>query len=149
MTGSANQAKLLTVGVLMSLFADAAEGRLPPMNLERTWKVEHHPEAPEAGILLCPRCKGGSLNHAGVATYERKEDEPNVLLTVVENRRVLTQIAPSELSGNPSERRDAVVISFWCEDCGDNDEALLYMELAQHHGETLISWRYNAELYQD
>jgi hypothetical protein len=51
---------------------------------------------------------------------------------------------PNAESGNPSPRRDGIVISFFCEQCtnwGETGE-VIELTLAQHKGATEIGWRY-------
>lgn len=88
--------------------------------------------------VCCPRCGEGisSLHHRTVKVFNRdSEDEETgtyaeVRGTKVETRRNLP-------AGNPSRRRDGVVINFDCEQCGSNVGNLC---VAQHKGATFIYW---------
>ena len=94
----------------------------------------------EEEVLHCPRCHstgGGNLHHTGVIVYQRNEDEETTLVTVVApNGESCSERMPSDLSGNPSTRRDGVAIVFTCEQCGDG----LRLTIAQHKGDTLVNW---------
>ena len=92
--------------------------------------------------LLCPCCGSEYLHHAGISVYERNEDAPRTLVTVHEARTIRTAYPPSAQSGNPSSRRDAIAIRFWCEGCCNDDrEPALELTFAQHKGVTYIEWR--------
>lgn len=81
--------------------------------------------------LLCPRCEFKYLHHHQVDIYEREEDAALGLHVEVTNGQVVTD---TNLSGNPSSRRDGIIISLWCEGCN----AKLLLKIAQHKGVTLI-----------
>ena len=88
--------------------------------------------------LMCPRC-GGDYTHQGrVSVFDRREDAELVSVTVVEDGLSATHLRPSNGSGNPSARRHAVTIKFYCELCDDPFELVI----AQHKGVSLVSWRY-------
>jgi hypothetical protein len=93
----------------------------------------------ERGALLCPSCGGNYLHHAGVAVYDRSEDAKQTIKTMVASGLVASHLIPSGESDNPSDRRDGIVISFWCELCHANP---IELRFAQHRGATLASWRY-------
>lgn len=92
----------------------------------------------EASELGCPRCGAFLLHHIGVTSFDRREDAQQVVKTRIESGRVNVDPEASG-SGNPSTRRDGLVIDFWCEGCGD---APIELCIAQHKGSTEISWRY-------
>ena len=94
--------------------------------------------------LLCPRCGNSHLHHRGFAAYDRGEDSETVLKTSVEVGKTTVQLVAQAESGNPSPRRDGVVIQFWCEDCGGGDDgsSVIELTLAQHTGETEVAWRF-------
>jgi hypothetical protein len=89
-------------------------------------------------VLLCPACGSNFLHHAQVNVYERPdgEDRQSFKTTVsdgtIEHRKV------SEYSHiqNPSPRRDAITINFWCEICGKRS----VLNIIQHKGETMVRW---------
>ena len=94
--------------------------------------------------LLCPRCGNSYLHHRGVVAYDRSEDAETVLKTSVEVGKTTVQLVAQADSGNPSSRRDGLVIQFWCENCGGGDDGSSVIELtvAQHKGETEVAWRF-------
>jgi hypothetical protein len=47
--------------------------------------------------------------------------------------------------GNPSSRRNGVVIRFWCEDC----DVISELTLEQHKGNTLLRWRSTVDTTRD
>ena len=94
--------------------------------------------------LPCPRCGNDYLHHRGVTAFDRSEDAETVLRTSVEVGKTTVQLVAQAGSGNPSMRRDGVVIQFWCEQCGGGDDgkSVIELTLAQHKGATEIAWRY-------
>jgi|GEM_PF-1153994 len=114
--------------------------------------VELRPLDPQAHLivrgsataLLCPRCGDSYLHHRSVVTFDRSEDAETVLRTGVEVGKTTVQLVPQADSGNPSPRRDGLVIQFWCEKCGGGDDgaSVIELTLAQHKGETEVSWRF-------
>ena len=89
-------------------------------------------------MLNCPRCGAELLHHVSTTVYDRKEDAPTVVETTVSKGHV--EVDPkSDGIGNPSSRRDGVVIAFTCEGCGDEP---IELGIAQHKGSTEIGWRY-------
>ncbi len=94
--------------------------------------------------LLCPRCGNTYLHHRGVVAYDRSEDAETVLKTSVEVGKTTVQLVAQAESGNPSSRRDGLVIQFWCENCGGGDDgsSVIELTLAQHKGETEMAWRF-------
>jgi hypothetical protein len=91
-----------------------------------------------ASDLICPRCGADYLHHKGVTVYDRSEDAATVIETKLFGNKVEID-ANSTGDGNPSRRRDGLVIDFWCEGCG---EAPLQLCIAQHKGATEIGWRF-------
>ena len=94
--------------------------------------------------LLCPRCGNSYLHHRGVVAYDRSEDAETVLKTSVGVGKTSVQLVAQAESGNPSVRRDGLVIQFWCENCGGGDDgsSVIELTLAQHQGETEVAWRF-------
>ncbi len=85
--------------------------------------------------LRCPNCGGENLHHGIPFVFDRSEDDEEVTVHHGSN----TAKMPSRGSGNPSLRRDGIVIPFSCEHC----DAQLFLDIAQHKGSTLVSWRYH------
>lgn len=93
--------------------------------------------------LLCPRCGDKYLHQIQVTTFERAEDDANVMLTQVTRDNVRQQQVGNDQSSNPSARRQGVAIRFYCECCSTHDtDDIIEMTLAQHKGMTLVGWRY-------
>ena len=91
-------------------------------------------------VLACPHCPNeieSYLHHGRVTVYARREDEPLVTITEVNNGVAHTKELDSRRSGNPSFRRDGVAICFECEFCGRTSE----LTIAQHKGQSLLAWR--------
>lgn len=104
-------------------------------------------------LLLCPRCGAESLHHIGAVSYERGEDDVNVLrltqtLPGLGNGRVvgmMMEIVPSDCSQNPSSRRNGLAIRFICEQCGGGTaDNRIELTVGQHTGTTEIGWRFTA-----
>jgi hypothetical protein len=96
----------------------------------------------DEGVLCCPRCleldrDRGNLHAVQIIAYDRGEDAALTKVTTVYNGIAGTALLPSAIAGNPSSRRDGVVIEFACEQCGDGPS----LTIAQHKGDTLIAWR--------
>lgn len=94
--------------------------------------------------LICPRCGADNLHHLGVAVFDRNEDAPLTVKTLVEGATVAVAVLASEGSANPSSRRDGLAIQFECEGCGGGtNEDVIELTIAQHKGSTEIGWRYS------
>lgn len=93
--------------------------------------------------LHCPRCGSINLHQAGAVFYERGEDDTQTLKITVSNFSSKTEVIQSVGSGNPSMRRDGMVILFNCEGCNHFDKAPeLELTIAQHKGSTFLAWKY-------
>lgn len=99
------------------------------------------------GPLICPRCGSANLHHIGVTVFDRREDAPTVVKTIV--RAGVVYVDPkSDGEENPSSRRDGLVIVFGCEDCTVRSEdgawirATLELTIQQHKGGTFFGWRF-------
>ena len=90
----------------------------------------------EENELLCPRCGFNYLHHERVTVFDRPDDHPTTRVVRIDDEVNVT-VATSYDCGNPSDRRDGLLIEFWCEECGYN----LTLQIAQHKGNTLLSWR--------
>jgi len=78
--------------------------------------------------------------------FDRKEDATTLTETKVENGVTTSRMVPTAGSGNPSSRRDGLVIRFWCELC-DVVDAELTVE--QHKGCTYLGWRYGVPMERE
>lgn len=94
--------------------------------------------------LTCPRCGGSYLHHRSGVFYERGEDDESTVKITVGDFESNMVVVPSKSSGNPSRRRDGFVMRFSCESCSKS-EPDLELSIAQHKGQTLISWGYQPE----
>jgi hypothetical protein len=94
----------------------------------------HHGD--DQDYLLCPLCSSEYLHHHSVAVFDRVENDPTTKLTTVLSGFVSSTNIPSDPT-NPSNRRDGVAISFWCENC----HAISELTIAQNKGTTFIGWR--------
>jgi predicted RNA-binding Zn-ribbon protein involved in translation (DUF1610 family) len=116
---------------------------------------EEHASDPshiQSNALLCPRCGEAYLHHSTVSVFERGEDDDEVLLTRVNYGSGAQTSVVSNSPDNPSSRRNGVVISFSCENCGPEffdagDPGTwktpgMELCLAQHKGMTFLYWRY-------
>jgi hypothetical protein len=100
-------------------------------------------------VLNCPRCGFDYLHHREVEVFSRSEDAPTVRrVTVVgvtapggivgDCGPVTVEHIPEAGAGNPSGRRDGLVIHFECEGCGTG----LMLNIAQHKGSTFMEWSF-------
>lgn len=96
--------------------------------MERLLEFNEHNE------LLCPECKGNYLHQDKVVVFNpEQEDAKEGVKVVVDGLKVAVE---PELDGNPSRRRQGMLISFWCEGCDANP----VMTIAQHKGNTIMRW---------
>lgn len=96
-------------------------------------------DAPSA-TLVCPCCGGANLHHHRVEVFSRKEeDSPDGVRTLVLDG--VTTI-DQEVKRNPSRRRDALRIGFWCETC----DAKPQIDVVQHKGATHLFWSHGSDL---
>jgi hypothetical protein len=95
--------------------------------------------------LTCPRCRSEYLHHGTVTIYDRAEDEPDVTIIEVKDQIAHSCVMDNEKSGNPSLRRDGLVVEFWCEHC----DAPLELVVLQHKGQTYVAWRGNNNGHAD
>ena len=87
-------------------------------------------------ILNCPYCNDGYLHQYAVEVFVRKCEDSNVglkITTVGESFSKSTDVQ----TGNPSNRRDGIVIKFTCEGCEELPELLII----QDRGNTQIKWK--------
>jgi hypothetical protein len=92
----------------------------------------------DGGAFTCPSCGGINLHHNEVTSYDRrKEGAAETIETKIADGRTTSLTVPSTNSRNPSERRGAIVIGFWCETCPARPELVLL----QHKGSTYTYWQ--------
>lgn len=105
-----------------------------------------------AAMLRCPDCGDTWLHQGKVEVFDRfgdHKDSPGIR-TSVEGGEVERDDSDSAMDGNPSWRRDGVVIHFYCEMCNgydgdseaDKKAAVREKRLAifQHKGQTFLAW---------
>lgn len=95
--------------------------------------------------LKCPCCGEEYIRHTGVKVFSRKEDDEYTSVTKVEcdgeiNHRLLL----SNLTNNPSKRREGLIIKFFCEIC----QSTFSLAISQHKGNTFFEW-YKDVLYDN
>lgn len=87
--------------------------------------------------LLCPRCGESNLHHHTITVFDRNEDAAEVLRTTVAYKKTTSEVVADKGSGNPSNRRDGLTISFSCEHC---EESTFLLSVYQHKGSTYMAW---------
>jgi hypothetical protein len=93
--------------------------------------------------LVCPNCGGTNLHQDAVTVFDvEQEDAKKVTRTRVSGGVVSSHLVPNRGSGNPSRRRHGLVISFECEGCTASP---IELRIAQHKGNTEVSWRYTTQ----
>ena len=84
--------------------------------------------------LQCPSCGATLLHHGKVEVFECSKDAKQGLHVTVADGLVTTN---TNLTGNPSMRRNGLSIMFWCEGCSANP----VLSIAQHKGSTLVEFK--------
>jgi len=87
--------------------------------------------------LKCPVCGETYLHQGRVIVFNRDEDDPETVETHVSSNSLRQRKIQSEDSNNPSGRRHGLTIEFTCE----HHEGTMHLQIAQHKGCTLLSWR--------
>ena len=83
-------------------------------------------------VLMCPVCGGNNLHQESTEIFERSEDAE----TGLHVRATRDDVAVStDISGNPSLRRQGMSIGFACE-----GGCSLILNIYQHKGCTYVSW---------
>jgi hypothetical protein len=83
--------------------------------------------------LKCPSCGESNLHHERVEVFYRIEDAPTGSRAVVDAGKVSMD---TDITGNPSERRDGLSIHFRCEHC----PAKPIFHVLQHKGSTYVEF---------
>jgi len=87
-------------------------------------------------VLCCGSCgEPWGLHQGDIAIYLRNEDQKEGLCVTTKGFSVKIDRTLSQ--GNPSSRRQGLVIQFECELCS-GDTSLL---ISQHKGRTFIEWK--------
>lgn len=97
-------------------------------------QIDHSPYV-GFGVLRCPNCDGDYLHQVKVDAFWRKEDAA----TGIHEESGFGQPVHADVSmnGNPSPRRQGLLIHFYCELCDAPD---LDLAIYQHKGHTFIAW---------
>lgn len=86
-------------------------------------------------VLCCPHC-GCDYTHQGeVTVFNREEDAEKVSTVIVsKNGNLTSKMTNGE--GNPSSRRNGLLIKFECEGCQQS----FYVGVSQHKGQTFFEY---------
>lgn len=96
--------------------------------MEKVLQFNEHNE------LLCPACGNQYLHQGKVVVFNPEtEDAKEGVKVEVDGLRV--RVEP-ELEGNPSRRRQGLLIHFSCEGCDEKP----VLSIAQHKGNTIVRW---------
>lgn len=94
-------------------------------------------------ILYCPRCGEANLHQGTVTVFSRLEDDSAVEITRIlpdgrGQRWMATTSGPAAELGNPSSRRNGLVIEFECE--SESCIEPVKFQIYQHNGSTFVEW---------
>lgn len=84
-------------------------------------------------LLECPGCTNCNLHQKKVSTFWRVEDAERGIRVV---SQFVHTLVDKEMHGNPSPRRDGILIDFECEHC----DAEPRLSIFQHKGTTIVKW---------
>lgn len=87
--------------------------------------------------LICPCCGSDYLHHSSVEIWQRKEDQEKGTY-ISSSREETTVNTDHSMVDCPSSRRDAVSITFYCEECPN----IIRLDMTQHKGCTYMEWRW-------
>ena len=87
----------------------------------------------ESVFTMCPYCGGNNLHHDKVAVFFGGEMSQTDIQVVVDSESISEGTSQE---GNPSSRRDGILIRFWCETC----ENIPTLSITQHKGSTFLYW---------
>jgi hypothetical protein len=87
----------------------------------------------ENAPLVCPNCGDEYLHHHSIKVYCRDKEgvEAGLMTEISCGATTITR----NMDGNPSKRRDGIVITFECETCDHKSNMLI----VQHEGQTFFS----------
>jgi len=85
--------------------------------------------------LYCPRCGEMNLHQDIVSVFNRNEEDSETGLKAIVSRSGVN--IKTDQRGNPSSRRDGMIIHFWCEHCPGH---ILRLSIYQHKGTTYVDW---------
>lgn len=94
-------------------------------------------------VICCPGCGHEFTHHRSVEIWARPEDSPTGLHITVDGVDSDPKMeVVTSLRGNPSTRRNAVAITFSCENCLD----LSKLTISQRKGLEIVSFHKCGEL---
>ena len=92
--------------------------------------------------LKCAHCGDTNLHHDEVTVFERREDASEGLRVKVvcvdrqhDDAPLPRLTVDTSMRGNPSARRQGVLIGLWCESCGKRSS----LTISQHKGATYLA----------
>ena len=85
--------------------------------------------------LACPKCGCDHLHPTKVSVWMRPEDDMSPGIAVIAGG----YSKPAPADGNPSERREGIVVEFWGESCGE-EGCRQRLIVEQHKGPTFLYW---------
>ncbi|MBN1578221.1 MAG: hypothetical protein JW913_16795 [Chitinispirillaceae bacterium] len=91
-------------------------------------------------LLTCQHCGYNYTHHEEVACYAREDCSVGVRTRV----RSKLVVQDTDISDNPSPRRNGVSISYSCEGCGKTSRINIY----QHKGQTFVSTEKSVSKYR-
>jgi hypothetical protein len=91
----------------------------------------------EINIIKCPQCGEENLHHQTIKIFGRSEDGGTAYTEISADADDPKQIPwIDNFPENPSPRRDAIAIVFWCEHHDGNPT----LNIWQHKGSTVSKW---------
>lgn len=105
-------------------------------------ELPHAPSAWADVWLVCPCCNDSGLHHEAVDIYQREHEDANTGIHVTVNGHAAID---TKMAGNPSRRRNGLVVEFSCETC----TARPRLALIQHKGATFLHWLPGSEVGQN
>jgi len=97
-----------------------------------------HPAISKMGdqyFIGCAHCGGDFMHQTDVEVFRRdREDSPTGLHAWTRGVEFVTS---KSMEGNPGVRRDAVILSFWCEQC----DCTTVLEIVQIKGAEVVDVR--------
>ena len=94
-------------------------------------------------LITCPRCGADTLQHLGVAVFER-ESATTPLQLKVDTRRanVSVGLVSATTEDNPSAEGNGLAIQLFCATCSDGETDDIELTLEQTGASTAIGWRF-------
>lgn len=97
--------------------------------------------AQDTPVLECPSCGFGFLHQCRVEVFSREEEDSkkgqHVSVDYADGVSVTPEVGSDD--GNPSRRRDGIIVKFWCEDCRNKNNPY-ELVIQQHKGNEYIFW---------